>query len=135
VHVLYSPHSSINGAKLLNRQRDKRAITIEDTSASLLSLPIITPGDEFRGDDLGSAFGHSAKRKREKERMDPRKSMRPELPVSGPGRGGRVGASATQHVVQNLVRDNMRDEDVCLFSLFFPFSSFLFPSLLCLSIR
>lgn len=38
--------------------------------------------------------------------------MRPELPVSGPGRGGRVGASATQHVVQNLVRDTMRDEDV-----------------------
>jgi WD repeat-containing protein 70 len=38
--------------------------------------------------------------------------MRPELPVSGPGRGGRVGASATQHVVQNLVKDTMRDEDV-----------------------
>lgn len=38
--------------------------------------------------------------------------MRPELPVNGPGRGGRVGASATQHVVQNLVRDTMRDEDV-----------------------
>ncbi|KAG8758492.1 hypothetical protein FRC14_008117 [Serendipita sp. 396] len=37
--------------------------------------------------------------------------MRPELPVSGPGRGGRVGASATQHIVQNLVRDTMRDED------------------------
>lgn len=44
--------------------------------------------------------------------MDPRKTMRPELPVSGPGKGGRVGASATQHVVQNLVRDTMRDEDV-----------------------
>lgn len=48
----------------------------------------------------------------EKERMDPRKSRRPELPVTGPGRGGRVGASATQHVVQNLVRDTTRDEDV-----------------------
>lgn len=33
-------------------------------------------------------------------------------PVVGPGRGGRVGASATQHVVQGLVRDNMRDQDV-----------------------
>jgi hypothetical protein len=44
--------------------------------------------------------------------MDPRKSKRPELPVTGPGRGGRVGASATQHVVQNLVRDTTRDEDV-----------------------
>jgi len=47
--------------------------------------------------------------------------MRPELPVSGPGRGGRVGASATQHVVQNLVRDTMRDEDVSALFLFFSF--------------
>lgn len=71
---------------------------------------MITPGDEpVVGPGLPS------KRKREKDRMDPRKSMRPELPVSGPGRGGRVGASATQHVVQNLVRDTMRDEDVSLF--------------------
>ena len=69
--------------------------------------PVITPGDE-----PVVGFGLPSKRKREKERMDPRKSMRPELPVSGPGRGGRVGASATQHVVQNLVRDTMRDEDV-----------------------
>ena len=30
----------------------------------------------------------------------------------GPDEGGRVGASATQHVVQNLVRDTTRDEDV-----------------------
>jgi hypothetical protein len=113
VHVLYSPHSSTNGVKLLNRQRDKRAVTIEDVSASLLTAPVITPGEGFRDDDL-SAFVPSSKRKREKDRLDPRKSMRPELPVSGPGRGGRVGASATQHVVQNLVRDTMRDEDVSL---------------------
>lgn len=58
--------------------------------------------------------GSGTKRKREKERMDPKKSRRPELPVTGPGKGGRVGASATQHVVQNLVRDNTRDEDVCV---------------------
>jgi len=38
-------------------------------------------------------------------------SRRPELPVTGPGKGGRVGASATQHIVQNLVRDTTRDED------------------------
>ena len=51
--------------------------------------------------------------------MDPRKSRRPELPVSGPGKGGRVGASATQHVVQNLVRDTTRDVDVSATSFFF----------------
>lgn len=37
------------------------------------------------------------------------------MPVTGPGKGGRVGASATQHVVQNLVRDTTRDEDVSAF--------------------
>ncbi|KAH8922895.1 hypothetical protein BT69DRAFT_1334291 [Atractiella rhizophila] len=51
------------------------------------------------------------KRKREKERMDPVKSRRPEPPVVGPGKGGSVGASATQHIVRGLVRDSMRDED------------------------
>lgn len=56
--------------------------------------------------------GRGTKRKREKDRLDLRKSKRPELPVTGPGRGGRVGASTTQHVVQNLVRDRTRDEDV-----------------------
>lgn len=65
----------------------------------------------FRDAEAGSG-----KRKREKERMDPKKSRRPELPVTGPGRGGRVGASATQHVVQNLVRDTTRDEDVSFIS-------------------
>ena len=62
--------------------------------------------------------GHGGKRKREKDRSDPRKSRRPELPVTGPGKGGRVGASATQHVVQNLFKDTTRDEDVrgyCIF--------------------
>lgn len=58
--------------------------------------------------------GRGTKRKRDKDRLDPRKSRRPELPVTGPGKGGRVGASATQHVVQNLVRDTTRDEDVSL---------------------
>jgi len=57
--------------------------------------------------------GRGTKRKAEKDRLDPRKSRRPELPVTGPGKGGRVGASATQHVVRNLVRDTTRDEDVC----------------------
>lgn len=77
----------------------------------------------FRDND---ALRPGSKRKREKERMDPKKSRRPELPVTGPGRGGRVGASATQHVVQNLVRDTTRDEDVrssfFFLLLFYPFA-------------
>ena len=101
---------SANGAKLLVNKGPPRKATIEDMSDAVSAPTIITPHalPMFRDSEVG----RSTKRKREKERMDPRKSRRPELPVTGPGRGGRVGASATQHVVQNLVRDTTRDEDV-----------------------
>lgn len=107
--VLYSPETSLNGAKLLFNKGPPRKITVEDMSDAVTAPHIITPHalPMFRDLDLG----RGTKRKREKDRMDPRKSRRPELPVTGPGKGGRVGASATQHVVQNLVRDTMRDED------------------------
>jgi hypothetical protein len=111
--VLYSPQTSLNGAKLLLNKGPPRKITIEDMSDALAAPTIITPHalPMFRD---GEGDGRGTKRKRDKERMDPRKSKRPELPVTGPGRGGRVGASATQHIVQNLVRDTTRDEDVSL---------------------
>ena len=127
--MLYSPDTSLNGAKLLLNKGPARKITIEDMSDALAAPTIITPhalsqfrdGDEIRG----------SKRKREKDRQDPRKSRRPELPVSGPGKGGRVGASATQHGVQNLVRDTTRDEDVRLFVFlsvrFFSFGTDVLP--------
>ncbi|KAG6837117.1 hypothetical protein H0H93_014423 [Arthromyces matolae] len=107
--VLYSPTTSINGAKLLANKGPPRKVTIEDMSDALAAPAIITPHalPMFRDMDPG----RGTKRKAEKDRQDPRKSRRPELPVTGPGKGGRVGASATQHVVQNLVRDTTRDED------------------------
>lgn len=107
---MYSPEHSLNGAKLLAGKANIKKPTIESMSTAVLQPQIITPHalPMFRdGDD-----GRSVKRKREKERMDPRKSKRPDLPVTGPGKGGRVGASATQHVVQNLFRDTTRDQDV-----------------------
>jgi hypothetical protein len=85
-------------------------------SAALLAPTIVAPHalPMFRdGDDIIAAMGNMAtKRKRDKERNDPRKSRRPDLPVTGPGKGGRVGASATQHLVQTLFRDTTRDVDV-----------------------
>ncbi|PPQ80015.1 hypothetical protein CVT26_011897 [Gymnopilus dilepis] len=108
--VLYSPETSLNGAKLLLNKGPPRKVTIEDVSDALTAPTILTPHalPMFRDMDIG----RGTKRKREKERMDPKKSRRPELPVTGPGKGGRVGASATQHIVQNLVRDTTRDVDV-----------------------
>ncbi|KAF9480451.1 transcription factor [Pholiota conissans] len=107
--VLYSPETSLNGAKLLLSKGPPRKVTIEDVSDALAAPTILTPHALPMFRDLDP--GRGTKRKREKERMDPKKSRRPELPVTGPGRGGRVGASATQHVVQNLVRDTTRDVD------------------------
>ncbi|PCH33445.1 transcription factor [Wolfiporia cocos MD-104 SS10] len=108
--VLYSPLTSINGAKLPLNKGPPRKATVEDMSDAVSAPTILTPHALPMFKD-GDGIARGSKRKREKERMDPRKSKRPELPVTGPGRGGRVGASATQHVVQNLVRDTTRDED------------------------
>ncbi len=112
--VLYSPVTSLNGAKLLLNKGPPRKVTIEDVSDAQATPTILTPHALPMFRDLDP--GRGTKRKREKERMDPKKSRRPELPVTGPGRGGRVGASATQHVVQNLVRDTTRDVDVSTIS-------------------
>ncbi|KAG1777439.1 hypothetical protein EV702DRAFT_1179538 [Suillus placidus] len=110
IAVLYSPETSLNGAKLLLSKGAPKRRTIEDLSDALAAPTILTPHALPMFKD-GEGLVKGMKRKREKDRMDPRKSRRPELPVTGPGRGGRVGASATQHVVQNLVRDTTRDED------------------------
>jgi hypothetical protein len=114
--VLFSPDSSTNGAKLIANKGPPRRATVESLSASLLAPTIVAPHalPMFRdGDDVIAAIGNAAtKRKRDKERNDPRKSRRPDLPVTGPGKGGRVGASATQHLVQTLFRDTTRDVDV-----------------------
>jgi WD repeat-containing protein 70 len=111
--VMYSPTTSLNGAKLLHVKGPPRKRQIDDLPDSV-TPHILTPHalPAFRD---GEGLIGGSKRKREKDRMDPRKSKRPDLPVTGPGRGGRVGASATQHVVQNLVRDTTRDEDVRVF--------------------
>lgn len=109
ITVLYSPQTSLNGAKLLLNKGPAKRPTIEDMSDAVAAPAIIIPGVTRDGEFTS---GLPNKRKRDKDRQDPRKSRRPELPVHGPGRGGRVGASATQHVVQNLVRDTTRDEDV-----------------------
>ncbi|KAG2116963.1 hypothetical protein DEU56DRAFT_874123 [Suillus clintonianus] len=110
IAVLYSPETSLNGAKLLLSKGSPKRPTVEDLSDALAAPTILTPHALPMFKD-GEGIVKGMKRKRDKDRMDPRKSRRPELPVTGPGRGGRVGASATQHVVQNLVRDTTRDED------------------------
>ncbi|KZT58448.1 WD40 repeat-like protein [Calocera cornea HHB12733] len=114
IRVLYSPTHSINGAKLCVPKGTK-ARTIEDYAASLY-VPILLPDEPGMGRDDSD---RPNKRRRDKERMQVGgRTRRPMPPVHGPGKGGRVGASATQHIVQHLFRDNTRDEDVSSLLLF-----------------
>ncbi|KAG8710453.1 hypothetical protein FRC09_000135 [Ceratobasidium sp. 395] len=107
VRVLYSPNASTNGAKLCVTRAPKK-VTIEDVSSALRDAPIITPHalPMFRDEE-----NRSNQRRRDKNRSDAVKTRKPAPPVNGPGRGGRVGASATQHIVQHMFRDTSRDED------------------------
>lgn len=128
VHVLYSPSRSTKGATLslsrLPRQRraDDDGVDVSQQIFTPHALPLFKDDDgamggRGRGDgevDVVVGGGTGKKRKLEKERNDPQKSMKPLPPLTGPGRGGRVGASATQHVVQGLVKDSIRHEDVRL---------------------
>ncbi|PLW35176.1 hypothetical protein PCANC_19283 [Puccinia coronata f. sp. avenae] len=111
INVLYSPSISTRGATLsLSRTVRARGPGEEDVA---LDRPIITPHAlaMFRNDEAVVAGGRGGKRRRERERQDPVKTLKPMPPLTGPGRGGRVGASATQHVVQGLVKDSIRHED------------------------
>ncbi|GAA5885663.1 hypothetical protein JCM16303_003104 [Sporobolomyces ruberrimus] len=120
IHVLYSPELSQKGA-LLGLTRTTRKPTVESTfslsDGTELDRPIIAPHslpmfkDDLNGGRGTSAGGRGGKRKRERERHDPQKTLKPTPPITGPGRGGRVGASATQHVVQGMIKSNLRDQD------------------------
>lgn len=117
IRVLYSPLTSLAGATLAVTRAPKRR-TADDLSSSAINemdRPIMAPHtlpmykEEM---NAGMGGGRGGKRQRERERHDPVKSLKPLPPIVGRGSGGRVGTSATQHVVQGLVRDNFGREDV-----------------------
>jgi hypothetical protein len=87
--VLYSPTSSLNGAKLPLSKGPPRKVTIEDMSDDLAQLAIITPHalPMFREGEIVQGTGM---KKREKEKLDPRKSRRPQ------GREGWSECDATR---------------------------------------
>ncbi|XP_024370423.1 uncharacterized protein [Physcomitrium patens] len=95
-HVLYDPAISEKGA-LVCVARAPRKKSIEDMEAKPVvhnphALPL------FRD-------APSRKRAREKARNDPIKSKRPDLPMSGPGFGGRVGTTKGSLLTQYLMRE------------------------------
>ncbi|KAI7817127.1 WD40-repeat-containing domain protein [Gamsiella multidivaricata] len=103
-HVFYDPDVSHKGAKLCAIKAPKKR-AVDDYE---IDRPIITPHalPMFKEDKV-----QTSKRKQEKLRSDPKASHRPEMPLTGPGRGGKVGQSTIQHVLTDFVKDTMREED------------------------
>lgn len=100
--VLYDPAVSERGA-LVCVARAPRKISAQDFEAKPVvhnphALPL------FRDEP-------SRKRAREKARSDPKKSKRPDLPVTGPGFGGRVGTTKGSLLTQYLMR--VRNASAC----------------------
>lgn len=94
-HILYDPTLSERGA-LVCVARAPRKKSIDDFEAKLVvhnphALPL------FRDQP-------SRKRQREKILKDPLKSHKPELPITGPGFGGRVGATQGSLLTQYLLK-------------------------------
>ncbi|OZJ05475.1 hypothetical protein BZG36_01609 [Bifiguratus adelaidae] len=102
--IYYDPELSNKGAMLCITKPTKRR-HIDDFE---IDRPILTPHalPMFRDDQP-----KSMKRKREKTRLDPKSTKRPNLPVGGPGRGGRLGSSEQQQVLKGLMMDTTRGED------------------------
>lgn len=94
-HILYDPAISERGA-LVCVARAPRKKSVDDFEAPQVvhnphALPMFRPEP-------------SLKRQRQKARNDPLKSRRPDLPVNGPGFGGRVGSTKGSLLTQYLLK-------------------------------
>ncbi|XP_022771352.1 WD repeat-containing protein 70-like [Durio zibethinus] len=107
-HVLYDPTLSERGA-LVCVARAPRKKSVDDFEA----LPVIHNPHAlplFRDQP-------SRKRQREKILKDPLKSHKPELPITGPGYGGRVGTTKgsllTQYLLKQggMIKETWMEED------------------------
>ncbi|KAL3531178.1 hypothetical protein ACH5RR_010500 [Cinchona calisaya] len=107
-HILYDPTISERGALVcVARAPRKKSVDdfqIEPVIHNPHALPL------FRDQP-------SRKRQREKILKDPLKSHKPELPITGPGHGGRVGSTKgsllTQYLLKQggLIKETWMDED------------------------
>ncbi|KAM7392879.1 hypothetical protein PAMA_007813 [Pampus argenteus] len=105
--VYYDPVKSHRGAKLCvvkSMRKEKQAETLtQDYIITPHALPM------FR-----EARQRSTRKQLEKDRLDPKKSHKPEPPVSGPGRGGRVaahGGTLSSFIVKNIALDKSDDSN------------------------
>ncbi|CAL1569391.1 unnamed protein product [Knipowitschia caucasica] len=107
VKVYYDPLKSYRGAKLCLAKTKRKEKHTEMLAQDYIITPHALP--MFR-----EARQRSTKKQLEKDRLDPKKSHKPEPPVSGPGRGGRVaahGGTLSSFIVKNIALDKTDDSN------------------------
>jgi len=105
-YVLYDPEKSINGAKLCANKQPRKKKVDEYEYISRSSGQIYIPNAIYKEES-----SVNTKRKRDKLRNDPIASHHPEMPLNGPGRGGRVGTNYTHYMMKHIMKDTTHDED------------------------
>ncbi|XP_027719364.1 WD repeat-containing protein 70 [Vombatus ursinus] len=105
--VYYDPTKSQRGAKLCvvkNKRKTRQAETLtQDYIITPHALPMFREPRQ-----------RSTRKQLEKDRLDPLKSHKPEPPVAGPGRGGRVGThggTLSSYIVKNIALDKTDDSN------------------------
>ncbi|KAJ0254157.1 F112 [Hirschfeldia incana] len=107
-HVLYDPSRSERGACVCVARAPRKKSVDDYQPEPVIHNPHALP--LFRD-------APSRKRQREKTLKDPLKAHKPELPMSGPGHGGRVGTTGSSLLTQYLlkqggmIKETWMDED------------------------
>uniref|UniRef100_A0A8C5G3W3 WD repeat-containing protein 70 n=1 Tax=Gouania willdenowi TaxID=441366 RepID=A0A8C5G3W3_GOUWI len=105
--VYYDPIKSQRGAMLCVVKTKLKEKHAEALTQEYIITPHALP--MFR-----EARQRSTRKQLEKDRLDPKKSHKPEPPVSGPGRGGRVaahGGTLSSFIVKNIALDKTDDSN------------------------
>eukprot|EP00898_Chlorokybus_atmophyticus_P000228 jgi/Chlat1/1205/Chrsp115S00742 len=110
-HVLYDPEVSERGALVCVARAPRKTSALDMVYAA--AAPVVRNPHAlplFRDEP-------NRKRQREKDRADPTKSHKPDMPISGPGFGGRLGNSQKSVLTQYLMKEagmkmkSFHDED------------------------
>ncbi|KAL4716947.1 hypothetical protein ACJJTC_012758 [Scirpophaga incertulas] len=106
VKCYYDPKRSLRGAKLCVVKSHRKKQSMEVVSTQQIITPHALP--MFRQEKL-----RTSKKRMEKDRLDPVKSRRPDLPITS-GQGGRVAASGStlsSFVIRNLGLSKRVDDE------------------------